>query len=260
MNDLISLTGLSLGWRDLLDIALVAFIFYHLILLVKGTRAASVVYGLALVLALFAVSEYLGLNTLNWLLANFLGSFFLVVVILFQADIRKALSQMGAGGLWRSAPKATLGLNQLIAAIMYLAEHRVGALVVLERAIPLGDVVERGVAVDAVLSKELLTTIFHPKTALHDGAVIVREGRVVAAACILPLAAGIRPAADGHTRGTRHRAAVGITEDTDAVAVVVSEERGEVSVAVGGKLTLKLDEVRVKRVLERLLQHAGGRR
>lgn len=239
--------NIRITWRDLLDIFLVAFILYHIIQLVKGTRAVSVVYGLVLVLLVYFLSEAVGLYTLNWLLANFLGSFFLVVIILFQQDIRKALSQVGAGGrFWRRSIVREEVLNELILALSTLSKSRIGALVVIEKNIPLGDVIERGVRVDAQVGKELLVSIFYPNTPLHDGAVVIRGMRIAAASCILPLSTGLKAKSE---YGTRHRAAVGITEETDAVAVVVSEERGAVSVAVSGKLTPELDEVRLKRVL-----------
>ncbi len=243
--------SVSFTWRDVLDIVLVAFIFYRLILLVRGTRAVSVIYGLLLVVVLYFFSEELGLYTLNWLLAHFLGSLFLVVIILFQADIRKALSEVGAGRLWRRPAVAEDVLDELVAAMSALAKSRIGALTVIEKNVPLGDVAERGVALDAKISKDLLMTIFYPNTSLHDGAIILSGGRVKAAGCILPLSVGLKHKTE---LGTRHRAAIGITEESDAVAVVVSEERGAISVAVRGRLTTALDEVRLKRVLRKVLE------
>lgn len=250
------LASLSIGWRDVLDIGLVAFIFYRLILLVRGTRAVSVLLGLVLVLGVYFVSEELGLYTLNWLLANFLSSIFLVIIILFQQDIRKALSEVGAGRIWKRKPLEDEVLNQIVAAMAVLAKSRIGALLVFEKNVPLGDVVDRGVALGAVVTKDLLVTIFYPNTPLHDGAVILRGARIAAAGCILPLSSGSSAPLSGgsHEFGTRHRAAMGITEESDAVAVVVSEERGSMSVAVRGKLTGRLDEVRLKRVLKKALE------
>ncbi|NJB67452.1 uncharacterized protein (TIGR00159 family) [Desulfobaculum xiamenense] len=243
-----SLGGFSISWLEMADIAVVAVIFYRLILLIKGTRALSVFTGLVLLLLIYYFSGELGLTTLHWLLAKFLDSIFLVVIILFQRDIRNALSQFGAGRLWRRAPESDQGFNVLTASVLSMAEKRIGALIVIEKNVPLGDLVARGVAVNADMSKELLMTIFHPDTPLHDGAVIVRNGHVIAAGCILPLAVGLRKR---QHFGTRHRAAIGITQETDSVAVVVSEERGEISVAIGGRLTTALDEVRLKRVLQK---------
>jgi len=243
--------SLRIGWRDIMDVAVITFIFYRVILLVRGTRAVSVIYGLLLVLMVYFLSEQLGLYTLNWLLANFLGSIFLVIIILFQQDIRKALSEVGAGSMWRREAVKDEAVNQLISAVMALAKSRIGALVVIEKNVPLGDVVERGVKLGASISKDLLVTIFYPNTPLHDGAVVIRGQEIVAAACILPLSTGQRAKTE---YGTRHRAAIGITEESDAIALVVSEERGAVSLAIGGRLTLSLDEVRLKRVLKNALE------
>lgn len=243
--------GLTLPLREMLDIGIVALIYYYLILLVRGTRAVAVIYGLVLVLFVFHLSDVFGLYTLNWLLTNFLGSIFLVVIILFQADIRKALAQVGAGPLWRRPDLREEALEQLVQAVMTMSRIKMGAIIVLERTVPLGDIVERGVEIDAKLNKELLLTIFHYDTPLHDGAVIVRKGRLAAAACILPLSSKFK----GQTVfGTRHRAALGISEESDAATVVVSEERGAVSVAIGGRLTTSLDEVRLRRVLKNVLE------
>lgn len=247
---MIEMWGGAVSWRELVDIGLVAFIFYRLILLIKGSRAVSVFWGLFLVMGVYYIAGRFGLLTLHWLLGHFLGSLFLVVIILFQRDIRNALSQFGAGNLWwRKQPGVREEVfNPLVAALLSMAEKNIGALVVIEKNVPLGDIAERGVTIDAAMSKELLLTIFNPETPLHDGAVIVSGERMVAAKCILPLAVGVRRKTNF---GTRHRAAIGVTQETDAVAIVVSEERGEVSVAIGGKLTAALDEVRLKRVLKR---------
>ena len=247
--DLITIPPLN--WRDIIDIGLVAFILYRLILLVRGTRAVSIIYGLILLLVIYYFSGELGLYTLHWLLANFLGSIFLVVIILFQQDIRKALSEMGAGRLWKRSQVRKKILDELIIALMEMASKRIGALVVLEKNVPLGDVIERGVELDAKFSRDLLISIFRPETPLHDGAAIIRGEKIAAAGCILPLAVGLKHRSYW---GTRHRAAMGITEESDSVAIVVSEERGTVSVAIGGKLTTSLDEVHLKRVLSNILE------
>jgi uncharacterized protein (TIGR00159 family) len=240
----------ELSWREMLDVGLVALVYYYLLSLIKGTRAVSVLYGLVLLLLVYYASDELGLATLNWFLANFLSSIFLVVIILFQADIRKALAQVGGGRFWRKPTIKSEILDELVAAFLALAKAKIGGIVVLEKNESLGEIVQRGVELDSVLTKELLLCIFEPGTPLHDGAVIVRGGRLAAASCILPLTTGIGRAAFG----TRHRAAIGISEESDAIAVVASEERGEISVAVGGKLTTALDEKRLRRVLKTVLE------
>jgi len=243
---------LQIGLRDVIDIGLVTFAFYCVILLVKGTRAVSVIYGLLLVVVVYYLSEEFGLFTLNWLLTNFLGSLLLVIIILFQADIRKALSQLGAGSLWRRRKVSVQLLNEVVLAALSMAKSRIGALIVFERSIPLGEVIARGVEIKAGVSRELLVTIFSHNTPLHDGAVIIREGRIEAAGCILPLSSGVNISAK---LGTRHRAALGISEETDAVSLVVSEERGVISLAQGGKLTENLDEERLRELLRHVLEH-----
>ncbi len=251
---MLEFSNLRIGWRDVLDIGLVAFILYRIILLVHGTRAVSVLSGLVLVLLVYFVSEHVGLYTLNWLLTNFLSSIFLVIIILFQQDIRKALAEVGAKRFFTRKPLEEQSLNQIVEAMSTLAKNRIGGLVVIEKNVPLGDVVERGVALGAQVSKDLLVTIFYPNTPLHDGAVILRGSKVVAAGCILPLSSSMQAGKGSHELGTRHRAALGITEESDAVAIVVSEERGTISVAVKGRLTAKLDDVRLKRVLSKVLE------
>ncbi|MGX9367316.1 diadenylate cyclase CdaA [Desulfoplanes sp. PS50] len=246
MLDFLHSFNLQFSWQDVVDIVLVAFIFYRLILLIRGTRAVSVIYGLFLLLVVYYSSGVFGLYTLHWLLGQFLGSIFLVVIILFQKDIRKALSAMGAGRFWVKDRIGKEVIDELVLALSDMGRSKTGALVVIERNTPLGDIVERGVEINGLVTRDLLLTIFYPDTPLHDGAVIIRNDRIAAAGCILPLAVGLKHRA---SLGTRHRAAMGITEESDALAVVVSEERGTISVAIGGKIITSLEEVRLKRVL-----------
>lgn len=245
------LLGINVAWREAMDILLVAGIYAYIIHLVRGTRAMAVIYGLVLVLLVYYLSNELGLYTLNWMLTNFLSSIVLIIIILFQADLRKALAQMGAGRFWKKPQLAESAVEDLALAVMALAKAKVGALVVLERHMPLGDVVERGVPLDAVITKGLLLTIFQVVTPLHDGAVVVRGGRIAAAGCILPLSSKLKAQS---VFGTRHRAALGISEETDALAIVVSEERGTVSFAMNGRLTTSLNEVRLRRVIKNALE------
>ena len=238
--------GFSLDWHDIADILLVTGLLYGMIARIKGTRAVAAVLGLLALTLVFLGAGRLGLYTITWLLQSFFASLLLVVVILFQQDIRMALSVIGTRRFWgRRKVLSEALLDELVEASMDLARNKLGALIVLERLVPLRDMMERGgVRLDARLSQELLRTIFAKNTPLHDGAVIISKGEITAAACILPLAMVRR-----QPFGTRHRAALGITEESDAVAIVVSEERGEVSVAVRGKLTKNLDALKLKRVL-----------
>jgi len=242
--------GFSLDWHDALDILLVTALLYGIIARIKGTRAVTVVLGLLVLTLLYLGAGHLGLYAITWLLQSFFASLILVVVILFQQDIRMALSVIGTRRFWgRRKVISEVLLDELVDAAMDLARSRIGAIIVLERFVPLRDMVEReGVRLDARLSRELLQTIFTPNTPLHDGAVIISKGMITAAGCVLPLAMVRR-----QSFGTRHRAALGITEESDAVAIVVSEERGETSVAIKGKLTKNLDAVRLKRVLSHVL-------
>lgn len=244
------LFGIQVTWRVLLDIGLVAFIYYNIIVLVRGTRAAAVLYGLVIVLVVYYLAEKLNLYTLNTLLGEFLTSLFLVVVILFKTDIRKALASVGTKRFWTKSNVRDDTLDQLTKAVMTMAHTSTGAIIVIEKNMPLGDIIERGIELDAKVNTELIETIFVTDTPLHDGAIIVRRDRIVAAACILPLSNKLR---GQPMYGTRHRAALGISEGSDAITIVVSEERGEVSVAMNGRLTTSLDETRLRRVLKNAL-------
>lgn len=238
------------GWRDVLDIALVTLLLYCIILLVRGTRAFSALIGLVLLVVVYVVSQYVGLYTLTWLLENLFSSLFLVIVILFHDDIRQGLSSVGVRSLWwrkRKAPSTMV--EDLVWVCQYFAKRRIGALIVLEGKIPLGDMMQGGVTLDAKLSRELILTIFFPNTALHDGAVIIRKGRIAAAGCILPLAQ-----MDRQNFGTRHRAALGATEVSDATVIAVSEERGEVSVASRGHLAVMADAEQLKETLNYVIE------
>jgi uncharacterized protein (TIGR00159 family) len=250
---MLDIFGIQINWQVLLDVGLVALIYYYLIVMVRDTRAVAVIYGLMLVLVVYFVSGYLNLFTLHTLLSEFLDSIFLVIIILFQRDIRKALAQVGTGRIWSRAQNVeTKALEQLVQAVISMSRTKTGALIVIEKSVPLGDIIERGVEVDGVLSKELLETIFFEDTPLHDAAVIIRNNRVAAASCVLPLSSKLR----GETKfGTRHRAALGISEGTDAVTVVISEERGDISLAIDGRLTTNLGEARLRRLLQKALEH-----
>jgi len=245
------LLGLNAVWREVLDILLVAAIYAYIIHLVRGTRAVAVIYGLVLVLLVYYLSNELGLYSLNWLLTNFLGSIVLIVIILFQGDLRRALAQMGAGRFWKKAQLSDAIVDELAQAVMALAKAKVGALIVIERYEPLGDVAERGVPMDAVITASLLSTIFQVGTPLHDGAVIIRRGRIAAAGCILPLSSKLKAQS---LFGTRHRAALGISEESDSLSIVVSEERGTVSIAMSGRLTTSLNDQRLRRVIKNALE------
>lgn len=240
---------------DTLDILAVAFAVYWVLLLIRGTRAVQMLIGLLLLIAVRLVSDWAQLATVGLILDNFFTWGVIIIIILFQQDIRRALARMGRGFFPAvSRREETQMLEEIVRAAQTLASKRVGALVVLERETRLDDLIEAGVRLEAVPTKELLTAIFLPYSPLHDGAVVVQDGRLTYAGCVLPLT--LRSDLPEGV-GTRHRAAVGITEDSDAVVVVVSEESAAISVVVAGEMTRDLDAPRLREVLRDLL--AGER-
>jgi len=230
----------EITWWDVVDILLVSVLIYEALKLIRGTRAMQMAAGSVLVLVLFYMSQLFPLQTVAWLIRTVLVYVVFAVIVLFQSDIRRALSHLGSAPFFRyfaRAERAAETIEEVAAAAGMLSKAKIGALIVIEREIGLRNYVESGIPLDAEVSYDLLTTIFQPSTALHDGAAIIQENRVAAAACFLPLT--VSPGLD-RDLGTRHRAAIGLTEECDAVAVVVSEERGEISLAVRGRLHRRL--------------------
>ena len=227
-------------WWDVLDILIVSILIYEALKLIRGTRAVQMVIGSALVLILFSFSNLFPLQTVNWLIRNALLYVGFAIIVLFQSDIRRALSHLGRAPGLRSLgrlERTADTIEEVVTAADLLAKDKKGALIVIERGIGLRNYVESGIPLDAAVSYDLLTTIFEPATRLHDGAVIIQDDCIAAAACFLPLT--VNPKLD-RDLGTRHRAAIGLTEECDAVAVVVSEERGEISLATNGSLERRL--------------------
>ncbi|MEA4928292.1 MAG: diadenylate cyclase CdaA [Candidatus Limiplasma sp.] len=236
---------------DLLDILIVAFLLYELLMLTRETRASAVLKGLVTLVLASWVSDLLGLTALNWILHNVVNNGAVVLVILVQPELRKALEQLGRGGIRDATHLSDQEENEhvvreITGCLLSLSRRRVGALIVFEQRIGLKDVIETGTRLDSRISSALLENIFEPNTPLHDGAVVIRGNRVMAAACFLTLSEG-----KGISRelGTRHRAALGITETTDAVTLIVSEETGIISMAREGRLTRHLDRVALEQVL-----------
>ncbi len=237
--------------RDLIDILIVALVIYQILMLIRGTRAVQLVAGLMVLFSAYVVSRWLGLYTLQWLL-SYVGLVVpIALLVLFQPELRRMLEQLGRGGvslvgltphgLDREA--AIRLVNDVARAARILGSRKIGALIVLERGVGLADFIETGIRVDGIVTVQLLISIFYPNTPFHDGALIIRGNRALAAGCLLPLSEN-----PGLSRalGTRHRAAVGVTEETDAVAVVVSEETGTISVAREGQLSRGLTEEELK--------------
>ncbi len=238
------------GLSDIIDIIVVAFIAYELIMLTRQTRGSAVLKGLVLLLLIVGVSDLLGLTALNWLLMTIVSNGAVVLVILFQPELRKALEQMGRGTVLdknrEDKSEEARIVDEVIKCLTNLSRRRVGALIVFEQKTGLQDVIETGISIDAQISSALLENIFEPNTPLHDGAVVIRGTRVMAGACILTLTEG---AGISHELGTRHRAAIGISETTDAVVLIVSEETGIISMAREGKLTRHLDAKSLRELL-----------
>lgn len=225
---------------DVVDILLVSLLIYEALKLIRGTRAMQMAIGTLFVLMLLYVSRAFPMRTLGWLIGNVLAYAGFAAIVLFQSDIRRALSHLGRLRFFRylgRSERAADTIEEVVTAAGMLAKSRVGALIVFEREIGLRNYVESGIPLDAAVSYDLLVTVFQPTTPLHDGAVIVSEERIAAAACFLPLSVALQIDRDF---GTRHRAAIGLTEECDAVAVVVSEERGEISVARHGRVERNL--------------------
>ena len=231
---------LKVGFTDLVDMAVVAFIFYYLLLLMKGTRAAQMLVGAIFFLAAWFTAAWLQLDALRWMISRVLTVGVIAFVILFQPELRSALARLGQNPPFRRlfVPGDTGSLDEVVKASVRLSEKGLGGLMVIEREAGLKDLLETGRVVGAKVSADLLVTIFTPPGPLHDGAVLIRGGEILAAGCTLPLSQSIKY---DRLFGMRHRAAVGITEQSDAVVVVVSEETGAISLVVGGRLQRDLD-------------------
>ncbi len=239
--------------RSLLDIAIVAYIFYRLLGLIKGTRAEQLLKGVFVLLIFSAVVSYLKLDMLNWLLEKLWIIFAITLPIVFQPELRRILEQLGRGKFFMSSGAMDkkdsnhMVIEEIAAAVGLLSQDRIGALIVVARATGIEEYLDSGTRMDSLVSSGLLINIFVPNTPLHDGAVIIKDGRIQSAACFLPLSSN--PAIDNKL-GTRHRAGLGISEVSDAVAVIVSEETGTVSVAREGRLVRYLDDKALRDILE----------
>jgi diadenylate cyclase len=225
-------------WQDALDIMVVSFLIYKITMLVKGTRAVQMVMGLGVIIVIYFVARTLQLYALNLLIVTILSSVFILVVILFQEDIRRVLIQVGQNPFITERKKTHHDIEEILKSFTFLSKEKIGAIVVLEREVGLGNYLESGTNIDAQISKELLSTIFYKGAPLHDGAVVIQKGKISFAGCLLPLSLNTELS---KRLGTRHRAAIGITEETDAVAMVVSEETGSISMSIGGKITRNLE-------------------
>src|SRR6058998_648454 len=242
-----------LTWTAMLDIVVVAVIIYQLLVFIKGTRALQMALGLALIVVFFYFSRWIALETVSWMLTNVLPYFVFAIIVIFQHEIRRALARFGQAPM--VAGFSTINRNEfydeIVLAVTTLATKQTGALIVIERDIGLKTYIESGIALDAALSYDLLVTIFNPSVPLHDGAVIIQNRRIAAGACFLPLT--VKPRLSKEL-GTRHRAAIGVTEETDAVAIIVSEETGAISLAHDGDIERFLDSDTLKKRLRDVIE------
>lgn len=249
---LAGILDLNVSWRDVIDIAIVTYIFYRLILLIRGTRAEQLLKGLIILLLAWAASGLLGLRTINWLLQGLMTMGLIAIPIIFQPELRRALEHLGRGKLFQrnlyeyEDEEFKKLLDELLKAIPVLVKKKIGALIVLERETGLKDIIETGIKINGIVTAELLINIFMPRSPLHDGAVIIRGNVVAAAGCFLPLTENPNLSKE---LGTRHRAGLGITEISDAIAIIISEETGVISLAYNGRLTRYLDEKTLRSTL-----------
>jgi diadenylate cyclase len=237
-----------IGWWDLADILVVSILVYEVLKLIRGTRAVQMGVGGLFLVALFYGSRWGHLETVNWLIRNLFGYVVFAVIVLFQSDIRRALAHLGRAPFFRyfaQAESAEESVEELIVAAGMLSTQRIGAIIAVERQIGLRNYIEGGIPLDARLTYDLMLSIFQPKSPLHDGAVIVQEDRVAAAACFLPLTVNPKLSKE---LGSRHRAAIGLTEENDSVAIVVSEETGALSIVADGQIErgLTVDDLRAR--------------
>ena len=249
----------AIAWWDILDIAIVSVLVYELLLFIKGTRAVQMALSGGFLIGLFFLSRWLELETVNWVIRNLAGYVVFAIIVLFQADIRRALAHFGRAPFFRYFERAQSTdetIEELVVAASSLASRRIGAIIVLERQIGLRNYIEGGIPLDAMVTYDLLASIFQPGSPLHDGAVIIQGDRVAAAACFLPLSVNPKVSRE---LGTRHRAALGLTEENDAVAIVVSEETGSISLAMGGGLERGITADDLKARLRSLAGRRGKR-
>ncbi|MBP2002373.1 diadenylate cyclase [Paenibacillus shirakamiensis] len=229
--------------KDTIDILIVTYIMYHLILLVRGTRAVQLLKGILVLVVIWAVSTWLDLYTLKWLMNQMFTFGVLAVFIIFQPELRRALEQLGRGKLFGRSmadeEEFTRQIGEIIKAVNYLARGKIGALIVFERNTGLNEYKESGIPMQSQITSELLINIFIPNTPLHDGAIIIGDNRIAAAGCYLPLSENPFISKE---LGTRHRAAIGISEVGDAISVVVSEETGQISLAINGQVVRGINE------------------
>lgn len=240
--------------RNIIDLVLVTFLIYRALLLIKGTRAQAMLTGLFIIIVVYSVANYFELKTLSWILYQFLSSIIIILIVIFQDDIRRGLIKVGLGSIFKRQRQTSLTsdkvIDDLTLAATRLSKDKVGALIVIKRDVGLDDFIEEAVLLDAIVNRKLILAIFDKNSALHDGAMIIENERIKAAGCVLPLS--YNPDLDPNL-GTRHRAGLGISERCDAIVVIVSEETGGITICRDGKLSRNLDPVMLRESLQRFL-------
>ncbi|HKT78924.1 MAG TPA: diadenylate cyclase CdaA [Vicinamibacterales bacterium] len=243
----------TFGWWDVVDILVVSVLIYEVLKLIRGTRAAQMALGGGVLIGLFYIAQWGELETVSWLVRHVAGYAVFALIVLFQSDIRRALAHFGRAPFFRylgGEQAAEESIEELVVAAGMLSSRRIGAIIALEQQIGLRNYIEGGIPLDAVLTYDLIVSIFQPASPLHDGAVIVQENRVAAAACFLPLTVNTKLSRE---LGSRHRAAIGLTEENDAVAIVVSEESGQISIISDGQIERSVDQETLRRRLQALV-------
>lgn len=247
--------------KDIIDVGIVSFIIYKMILLVRGTRAVQLLKGIFILVAVWALSTWFNLYTLKWLMNQMFTFGIVSVLIIFQPELRRVLEQLGRGKLFArsySLDRDVVNeqIDEVIKAVRFMAERKIGALIVFERSTGLSELIESGIRMESKITSELLINIFTPNTPLHDGAVIIRANQIMAAGCYLPLSENPFISKE---LGTRHRAAIGVSEVTDAVSVTVSEETGQVSLSLGGMIVRDINEESlISKLFEELTPKTNG--
>ena len=249
MHNLLSILTAGFRWQDIVEIAILSYIIYRLLLFMKATRAIQVLKGIGILVALAFISRLAELYIIDLIIRSLLGIGVIGVLIVFQPELRRALAHVGHGPLFRLSSPEELMVQEVVKSANLLASKKHGALIVLEKDTGLEDLVETGVKMDSELSSEVLDAIFMPQGALHDGAVVIRGDRVAASACIIPLGENSRTE---KTMGTRHLAGISLSRETDAVVIVVSEETGKISLAIGGKMKHNLDGIALRNSLRNI--------
>lgn len=260
MPDALNNIILQMRWLDFVDIAVVAFIVYKILAFIEKTRAAQLLKGLLVLLIATGASGILKLYTISWILQSALTLGMVAVIIIFQPELRRGLQYLGRGTIWNKAFQEVDGesadqiTENIMQAIKYFARNKIGALILLERETAIGDIIETGTLLNAEISKELLINIFNTGAPLHDGAAVIRGKKIVAAGCVLPLTANRSLSSE---LGTRHRAGIGVTENSDAIALIVSEETGAMSVAMDGALSRFMDANAMETVIRSVYLNVG---